>query len=105
MLVTRIPIVWFLPHAVVAHECARVSPLDGSCWFCFSAVSIDIYELARSPEHFLEICDVVLRLLAATVVHSVVLGERTYLDSALINAESLAYLMEQCRESEGFKIG
>jgi hypothetical protein len=50
--------------------------------------------MARSSER-LEICDVVLRLLAASVVSS-----GTSMDVAggvLINAASLAYLMEHCQ--------
>jgi hypothetical protein len=53
--------------------------------------------VASSPEHLLEICDVVLRLLAASAVHSVILRKRISRDGALINATSLAYLMEQCQ--------
>jgi hypothetical protein len=46
----------------------------------------------------LEICDVVLRLLAASVVHSVHLNDHGYRrGAALINAPTLAYLMEQCQ--------
>jgi hypothetical protein len=60
--------------------------------------------LARSPVHVLEICDVVLRLLAASVVHSVFLGKWSYLNRALINAASLAYLMnEYGRNSHQFQ--
>jgi hypothetical protein len=53
---------------------------------------------ARSPEHLLEICDVIARLLAARVVESVcpdnVWGSG---DNVLINAPALAHLMEQCQ--------
>jgi hypothetical protein len=45
----------------------------------------------------LETCDVVLRLLAASVVHSVTLDKRGSREVALINAASLAYLLEQCQ--------
>jgi hypothetical protein len=43
-----------------------------------------------------DICDVVLRLLAASVVHSVLL-RKGFSSSRLPNAPSLAYLMEQCQ--------
>jgi hypothetical protein len=52
--------------------------------------------LARSPEHSLEICDVVLRLLAASVVHSVILSQLSF-PYVLIDAPTLAYLMEPCQ--------
>jgi hypothetical protein len=55
-----------------------------------------IRALARSPEHLLEISDVVLRLLAASVVHSILLSKFSDEDT-LINAPTLAYLMEQCQ--------
>jgi hypothetical protein len=58
----------------------------------------DIVALARSPEHLLEISDVVIRLLAATAVYTVILGGISgSWDTALINAPTLAYLMERCR--------
>jgi hypothetical protein len=51
-----------------------------------------------NASHILEIFDVVVRLLAASVVHSVVLRKIMSLDGgALINAIILAYLMEQCQ--------
>jgi hypothetical protein len=52
---------------------------------------------ARSPEHLLEISDVILRLLAASVVHSLILPAWRSADSVLINAPTLACLMEQCQ--------
>jgi hypothetical protein len=50
--------------------------------------------MALSPEHLLEICDVVVRLLAVSVVRSVRLSAGV---GVLINAPSLAYLMEECQ--------
>jgi hypothetical protein len=44
----------------------------------------------------LEICDVVLRFLAMSVVHSVQ-SNHWSIHAALINAPNLAYLMEQCQ--------
>jgi hypothetical protein len=70
---------------------------EESCCFYFSADRKEIVALARSPEHLLEICDVVLRLLAVSVAHSVILRKRGSLGGALINAASLAYMMEHCQ--------
>jgi hypothetical protein len=52
--------------------------------------------LAFSPEHLLEIVDVVLRLLAVSVVHSLLIYKwRPH--HLVINAHPLVYLMEQCQ--------
>jgi hypothetical protein len=93
---------WLTPRAAVAREDGRGvycwRQLDGSCRFGFNADGKDIVALARSPEHLLDICDVVLRLLAASVVHSIILYKKwSRRDDALLNAPSLAYLMEQCQ--------
>jgi hypothetical protein len=94
------------PHAAVVRDCGRAMyawhPLDESYRFCFNADGEDIIALASSPEHLLEICDVVLRLLAASVVRSVHLADWssihwTSFNGAFINAPILAYLMEQCQ--------
>jgi hypothetical protein len=45
----------------------------------------------------LEICNVVLRLLAVSVVRSVVIDEYSRLDDELINAPTLAYLWSSAR--------
>ncbi len=94
------------------HACIIVGRYNGKALLCsyhrqssfrfsFSADGKKIVALARSPEHLLEICDVVLRLLAASVVHSVILDKRGMpmppAGSISINATSLAYLMEQCQ--------
>jgi hypothetical protein len=42
--------------------------------FRFNADGKDMIAFARSHEHLLEICDVVLRLLAASAVHTVILS-------------------------------
>jgi hypothetical protein len=60
-----------------------------------------IVALARSPEHLFEICQVVLRLLAASVIHSVILSKRGFRDG---DATSLAYLMEQCQSLKVLKL-
>jgi hypothetical protein len=90
-------VVWLTPHASVARNYGRSwrfwGHLDESCHFNFHADGNHIFALARSPEHLLEICDVVLRLLAASVVYSVIMQQ----DGALINSPTLAYLMEHCQ--------
>jgi hypothetical protein len=68
---------WLTPHASVFRK--NGSRLDriamrawnkfgGSCGFCCSADGEDIIVVARSPEHLLEISDVVFRLLAVSVI-------------------------------------
>jgi hypothetical protein len=101
VLKSRNTIAWLTPHAAVSGEGGRGESywvhLDESCRFCFRADGKAIWALARSPEHLLEICNVVLRLLAASVVHSVILHKYGSRDGALIYAPTLAYLMEQCQ--------
>jgi hypothetical protein len=94
-------VVWLTPHAAVARPYGRVAQpwerVQGSCRIRFDADGKVIHAFARSPEHLLEICDVVIRLLAASVVHSVHLHKWGSQDFGLINTTSLAYLMEQCQ--------
>jgi hypothetical protein len=91
-------VVWLTPHAAVARKGGGAHSFGrGSCRFFFSVDGNEIVALARSPEHLLEICDVVVRLLAASVVHSVILEKWSSRDGVLINAPTLAYLMEQCQ--------
>jgi hypothetical protein len=91
---------WLTPYAAVARARSRTlsywEVLDRPCRFSFDADGKEINAFARSPEHLSDICDVVLRLLAASVVHSVLLREG-FSSSRLPNAPSLAYLMEQCQ--------
>jgi hypothetical protein len=65
--------------------------------FGMKADGKEMIVLARSPEHLLEICDVVLRLLAASVVRSVSLYKWNRGGAVLINAPSLAHMMEHCQ--------
>jgi hypothetical protein len=95
-------VAWLTPHAAVAREHSGLAAiiwdsLDESESYCFSfsADGKDVIAYARSSEHLLEICDIVLRLLALSVVQSVNLFDWT-LDDELNNAPTLAYLMEQC---------
>jgi hypothetical protein len=104
-------VAWLAPHAAVVRVRTNNGgggyfwgQMDGSCSFCFDADGKEIIALARSPEHLLEICDVVLRLLAASVVHSVILNKGGSPADAGINASTLAYLMEQCQSLKVFKL-
>jgi hypothetical protein len=97
MLGNRDTVVWLTPYTAVTLEAETgVVYFWGSCRLCFSVDGTDIIALARSPEHLLEICDIVLRLLAVSVIHSISL---TYPSTpgSFINAPTLAYLMEQCQ--------
>jgi hypothetical protein len=100
-------IAWLTPHAAVTREDGRGEsywgPSDQLWCFSFEADGKEIVAQALSPEHLLEICDVVLRLLAASVIHSVIL-DQWYPHGALINAASLAYLMAQCQSLKALKL-
>jgi hypothetical protein len=106
VLRSRKKIAWLTPHALVVTasnmsvvKCVLYSwrQVEQSCHFSFKADGKDIRAMARSPEHLLEICDAVLRLLAASAIHSVYLYNRSSPDGAWINAPTLAHLMEQCQ--------
>jgi hypothetical protein len=101
MLGNLLTLAWLTPHVAVIRNDAAVrnywNQLNGSRRFYFIADGKKIDVLARTPEHLLQICDVILRLLAASVgVHSVKLNGTNCRDE-LINAPSLACLMEQCQ--------
>jgi hypothetical protein len=94
-------IAWLTPHAAVLGD-------GGSAMICTRFVDADyslkcdaygetIWAVAGSTEELSEICDVLLRLLAASAIHSVDLYSHSSRRGALINAASLAYLMEQCQ--------
>jgi hypothetical protein len=68
--------------------------VNGDCKYRFTANGKDTVAVARSSEALSEICDVVIRLLAASVVRSVSISRLTNED-VFINAPSLAYLIEQ----------
>jgi hypothetical protein len=103
MLAHRTTVVWLTPHAYIALDYTRASLRsnflrDGHDYrFYFNVDRMNIFAVARSLEHFVDICDVILRLLAASVVHSVIIQKETSLDDVFINAPTLAYLMEQCQ--------
>jgi hypothetical protein len=95
-------VLWLTPTAAVvpAIRGKGVSScweLEDSCHMCFSVDGQKMIAFAHSPEHSSEICDVVLRLSAASVVHSVRLRKLIPSGGAVINAPTLAYLTEQCQ--------
>jgi hypothetical protein len=94
-------VAWMTPHAGVA----RGDDIVEQSWlklfkvwslrrFTFDVDGKGMHVVGTSQEHLSEICDIVLRLLAASVVESVILCS---LGDELINAPTLAYLMEQCQ--------
>jgi hypothetical protein len=93
---------WFTPHAAVVREHGRAMRYwrqlneEESRSFSFRADGKDLIAFARSTEHLLEICDIIFRLLAVSVVHSVILRHWRSLD-VFINAPTFAYLMEHCQ--------
>jgi hypothetical protein len=94
-------VAWLTPHAAVALEGERVHQswwqLDEPCRFNFNADGKAIVALANSPEHLLEISDIVLRLMAASVVYSVILNRLSRMNDVLISAPNLAHMMEHCQ--------
>jgi hypothetical protein len=102
-------VLWLTPHAAVARASMRLlvcwGQLNNSCRFRISTDDGNhIYAWARSPEHLLDICDVVLRLLAASVVHSVHIHKLDSHGGLLINAPTLAYLMGQCQSLKALSL-
>jgi hypothetical protein len=90
-------IVWLTPHAAIAYG-RRIhfwrQPVQ-SC-FLFTVDGKEIGAWSRSSAALSEIVDVVIRLLAASVVHSVILGKK-FNAKVPINAATLGYLMGQCQ--------
>jgi hypothetical protein len=86
-------VLWLTPHAAVVRADGRAHYghylADSAYQFLFTVDGKEIVVLARSTEHLLEICQIVLRLLAASVAHSVILQNRSS-PVALINAPTLA---------------
>jgi hypothetical protein len=96
-------VAWLTPHTAVARKHGEATYTWGgireSCCFHFSADGKDMVAMALSPEQLSEICDVILRLLAVSVVHSLLMSTYDWNapGGAVINATTLAYLMEQCQ--------
>jgi hypothetical protein len=74
------------PHASVVRAGDGSSCLQSEYRLLFNADGKEIVALARSPEPLLEICDVVLLLLAVSVVHAVILRKLRYPGDISINA-------------------
>jgi hypothetical protein len=96
-------VLWLTPHAFVVLDdtrnmlgyCGEMDPQPFR--YRFRVDGKDMNAIARSPEHILEICDVILRLLAASVVHSVFLCTWNSVNHRTTNVSPLAYLMEKCQ--------
>jgi hypothetical protein len=103
LLRNRKTVAWVTPpHTGVAREYGRAltasNQLDGFHRLYFSADGKDIIAFARSSEHLSEISDVVLRLLAVSVVQSLLIRLTSWTSPGLfIKAPTLEYLMEQCQ--------
>jgi hypothetical protein len=102
MLESKDTVAWLTPHATIVRPDGRAQTyvrilMEGCCKFGFNVDDNEIIVLAISREHLLEICDVILRLLAVSVVHSVILHNWNRSGGACINAPALEYLMEQCQ--------
>jgi hypothetical protein len=114
MLGNEYAVMWLTAHAAVIRQGGK----GEYCWMqlnnsCRLSLRVDGYErgmyvVARSQEHLLEICDVVLRLLAASTsaVHSVILNKDDYRrpGAACISAPTLAHLMEQCQSLKALSL-
>jgi hypothetical protein len=100
VLGNRNTVAWLTPNAFVVLANGRGEKcsfyLQDDYRFRFNVDGKDIQALARCSEAYSEIANVVLRLLASSVLHSVILDSWYPLDGALINAASVANLMEQC---------
>jgi hypothetical protein len=95
-------IVWLTPQTAVfcGMGLARdyfENMVDGPIYqYSFTADGVNrVKTVARSSEALSEICDVVLRLLAASFVHSLLIIKLTH-EEHFINGPTLAYMMEQC---------
>jgi hypothetical protein len=101
MLGNEDTVAWLTPHTAVVRNGGEATFAWGgiheSWGFGFNADGTDIVAVAFSPEHLLEITDVILRLLAVSVIHSFIIEEWRSRGRAVINAPSLAHLMEQCQ--------
>jgi hypothetical protein len=107
MLGNENTIAWLTPHAAIVSVGGNgilYRRRLNECCFHFTVDSKEKFTWARSSEALWEICDVVLRLVAASVVHSVVLHQLIPVDGVFINTASLAYLMEQCQSLKTIRL-
>jgi hypothetical protein len=101
MLENEVTVAWFTPYAAVAHAeffATNSSELlrDDYSFSCI-ADGQAIGAMAGCSGGLLEIFDVVLRLLAASEVHSVEIFKWSCPDDVAFSATSLTYLMEHCQ--------
>jgi hypothetical protein len=87
----------------LGHGILFCGPLES--FFRFNADGKDILVFARSPEHLVEVCDVVLRLLAVSTVHTVILSNWDGPSSASIYTNTFAFMMEQCQSLRALTFG
>ena len=111
MLGRQNTVAWLTPHAAVMRRGWMASvfsfrEFSVGDYYRFSCNIDDnhITAAASSSEELLKICDVVLRLLAASVAHSVILCNWTCPGDASIKATSLAYLIEHCQSLRDLKL-
>jgi hypothetical protein len=101
-------IAWLTPHAAIVFADRYGMPYSWrqvhECHFHFTVDGNAIIASASSIEHLLEICSIVLRLLAASVIHLVTLRKMSLPVGTLIDAASLAYLMEHCQSLKVLKL-
>jgi hypothetical protein len=95
-------VAWLTPHAAVLREggfSSNYRQFVGDDYrFDCDADGKAISAVACSSEELLEICDVLLRLLAASVVHTVELSHRRCPSAGVsFNDTSMASLMDQCQ--------
>jgi hypothetical protein len=97
-------VAWLTPHVTIVRPDGRAQAyaniLTDEFTYCQCIFNVDgkgIIVVANSREHYLEICDVILGLLAASVVHSVIVLNLNDDFGACINAPALAHLMEHCK--------
>jgi hypothetical protein len=109
MLESKYTVAWLTPHATIVRANGRAQTcvnmlMERDRQFGFDVDDNEIIVVARSLEHLLEICDVILRLLAVSVVHSVILHKWNRSGGACINAPALEYLMEQCKSLKSLSL-
>jgi hypothetical protein len=101
MLESEDTIAWLTPHVSIVRPVGRAQTcfffIEGYCQLGLNVDDNEIIVVARSREHLLEICDVILRLVAASAVHSVALQNWNRGGDA-IDAPALEYLMEHLME-------
>jgi hypothetical protein len=111
MLGNRNTLAWLTPHSAVMRRGWMASVFSFTEFFVgddyrFSCNIDDnhITAVASTSEELLVICDVVFRLLAASVVHSVIVCNWMCHGIVSIKATSLAHLIEHCQSLKALKL-